>query len=336
STSPGTVIKISKGKEETTNQHFVFHTSKNGIRAKIYSDPQKGQKEVRLASILASAKIHPPILGSIDFIGHDGRPTGTIALFCVEIASLQNIDTLTGKIYSKFIRGEFSEKECLIALQRYAQQAAIALSQLHTMLNKRGIPQDEAEHNFRDIGKVFALKLKKKEIQKLEINSNSSKIISWHLDRLLQRSGAAMVHFDVWWRQFAIDDNGHIYILDLEDSRIAFLGYDVGSWFNSILQQGEYFAKDLPNELKIRVRSIVKQLSAYLWEEIKSLNLYANMKSTEVDLGRFLRSVHELDYLLSHQPAETWLLNFIKEKSEEILSRLKEKTPGAQLADLRP
>ena len=97
----------------------------------------------------------------------------------------------------------------------------------------------------------------------------------------------------------------------------------------AILIIGEYFAKDLLDDLKIRVRSITNQLSAYLWHELRSLNPYTNLTSTEVDLGRFLRSIHELDYLLRHQPAETWLLDFIKKNSDELLSRLKEKRPGS-------
>ncbi|MFW9916985.1 MAG: phosphotransferase [Candidatus Thorarchaeota archaeon] len=316
------INKTTKGKEETTNQHFVFHTPKTRIRAKIYSDTQKGHKEARMVSRLASAKIHPAIVGSLDLIGLDGRSTGTLALFSTELAGVKNLDLLTGQIYSRFVQGEITESECLDGLKKYVQLAVPALARMHSVLNTQGMSSSECELHFRRIKESFAQKISRHAIRRLKLSSDRKATIDCFLDRILRKSGASWIHGDIWWRQFIIDEEKNIFIIDFEDAQISFLAYDIGSWISSILQQGEYYLKDLVGAQRIKVKGVVENLIAHLWNKLKSLEPYKRLSRVEVDLGRFLRSIHELDYLTTHQPSETWLLEFIEGNCLEIVTRL--------------
>jgi hypothetical protein len=322
SASLQSINKATKGKEETTNQHFVLYTPETRIRAKIYSDTQKGHKEARMVSQLASARIHPAIVGSLDLIGLDGRSTGTLALFSTELDGVANLDLLTGRIYSKFVQGEITESECLDGLKKYVQLALPALARMHSVLNTPEISSSEGELHFRRIKESFAQKNSRNAIERLKLSFDCRTTIDCFLDRILQKSGASWIHADIWWRQFVIDEQKNVFILDFEDAQIGFLGYDIGSWINSILQQGEYFLKDLAGEPRIKVKDVTESLITHLWNMLKSLEPYKRLSRVEVDLGRFLRSIHELHYLTAHQPSETWLLELIERNCSEILTRL--------------
>ncbi|MHA2499806.1 MAG: hypothetical protein ACXAEL_09605, partial [Candidatus Hodarchaeales archaeon] len=193
------INKATKGKEETTNQHFILHTPETRIRAKIYSDTQKGHKEAQIVSKLASAKIHPTIVGSLDMIGLHGHSTGTLALFSTELTGVKNLD----------------------GLKKYVQVGVPALARMHSVLNMHGISSNEGELHFRRIKESFAQKISRNAIQQLKLSSDCKTTIDCVLDRILQKSGASWIHGDIWWRQFIIDEEKNLFILDFEDAQIC-------------------------------------------------------------------------------------------------------------------
>lgn len=308
--------------EESTNQHYVLTFSQALIRGKIYSNPNKGLKEVQTVSKLAAAGAYPVIRASISLSDVDPRPVGTLALFYDELNDARNIDHLTGNAYSNFLVGETSLDECQVVLNEYLERAFSALARLHATLNQRPIIPDEAKSSLENMQENLMREINGEHFQTVGLESIADDVLLRQLNRLFQLDRASWIHGDVWWRQFITDEKNQVYLLDLEDLRIGFLGYDLGSWINSIFQQAEYYAKDLARRLRTQVKGIANTLVSDLWTIVQSHAQYKDVSRLEVDMGRLMRSIHELNYLAAHQPAETWLIQFIDRSCKEVLQHL--------------
>lgn len=318
----GLIQDVREFSEESTNQHYALTFSQALIRGKIYSNLNKGLKEVQTVSRLATAGIYPAIQASISRLDLDRRPVGSLALFYDELNNPRNIDHLTGKAYSKFLARETSVDECQVVLNEYLERAFSALARLHATLNQRSIIPDEAKNSFKHTREKMMREIKGGHFQTVSFESNENDGLRRQLNRLFQLERASWIHGDVWWRQFIIDEENQVYILDLEDLRIGFLGYDLGSWINSILQQAEYYAKDRAGRLRTQVKGIAKTLVSNLWAKVQSHAQYKDVSRFEIDTGRVMRSIHELNYLAAHQPTETWLIQFIDKSCKEVLYQL--------------
>ncbi len=318
-TSIGTVLNSTRGLEETTNQHFVINTKGLDIRAKVFSNLNKGLTEAKLVAKIAYEGLHPQVIGTLDIIDVKGKPSGTLSLFTHNQNNLQNLDSLTGEVYSNFINKLITKEECLDFLHNYVDLTLATLNQFHYQLEKINNFTEKSILTLRSFTDYFLHLPKRKEIQSFGIDIEKS--FFQEIDNFVNHNNIQLIHGDIWWRQFVIDKKKHVYILDLEDSEIGFLGYDIGSWLNSISQQAEYFSKDLDAEQCKIIKKIGKTIISSLEKKLKTFDSYKHISQTEIDLGRYLRSIHELNYLLTHQTSENWLVEFIKNEVIELTNR---------------
>ena len=304
-------------KINVTNFHYTIKSEDKTYRLKWYSRPEKGYKEFQIQENLAEFRIAPKTKFLVAYKKK--------AIFGVyeEILNVRNLDDLTGEMYIELINNKISLDQFFIEIKRIFEAITKLLSRLQkvesSLLDKKLIqPYSylEWQKDLHDNWNVLERSNLFNHDEKKRINDQYLPLLS----RFLETTEPGLIHGDIWMRQFGMSQfSNHLRLFDFEDVRIGPKLYDYASQINSIKQQYEYF----------RIRNENRNIFSYEYNQtlvetfLSTLTPIFGEVTREIQYNQSLRMIHEIKYLLEHQPEEIWLLSFIKKELVTTFKKLK-------------
>ena len=311
------ITSIKSVKIDVTNFHYTIETKERNYRLKWYSRPKKGYREFQIQKILADFKIAP----RAEFlIAYNDK-----AIFGVyeEINDVLNLDTLTGEKYIELISNKITPEQFFLEMRVIFTDITKIISSLQkvevTLLEKKLIqPYSPLKWQTNLIDNWKAIKRSK--IFNLGEERRMNDIYLPLLSKFLKETDSGLTHADMWMRQFGmVPHTNQLQLFDFEDMQIGPQSYDIASQLNSISQQYEYFRiKNANNNVFSHecYQTLIKNFLSTLLSKSSKI-------TTDIQYCQTLRMVHELKYLLDHQPEEIWLLTFIKQNLLITLEKLR-------------
>lgn len=297
-------FKIIKLPMDVTNTHAILRSGMKKYHLKIFVRINKTEKELAITQQLAKLDLYPLVRG---YVKIDGKP---IVIIWDQLENGRNYDDYLGSMYSGVIKG-FSSMTQFEEASFYSYKTVVdTLRKFWETLNPAALDLQLTEDEAREL---WIQKLKK-DLETIELGRDNIDAILGLQDELtvwLKETNFFVIHGDCWLRQF-IRSQEATYLLDLEDVTLGPIGYDIGGLYNSILQQGKYFQDAYPER-----NDISKDMVKLCWNIIKEQKKFITVDTFDIDwereiqLGMKLRAIHELAYLLNHQPELRWLIDFI-------------------------
>ncbi len=304
-------------KIDTTNFHYIIKIKERNFRLKWYSRPKRGYREFQIQRILADFKIAP----RAEFlIAYNDK-----AIFGVyeEINNVHNLDALTGEKYIELISNKITPNQFFLEMNVIFTDITKLISRLQevesSLLGKKLIQpysplkwQKNLIDNWKAITRSDFFNL----VEKNKMNDIYLPLLS----KFLKETDSGLIHADMWMRQFGMVPHTNLLrLFDFEDMQIGPKLYDVASQLNSIAQQYEYFrSRNVNNEVFSNecYLTLTKNFISTLQPKFSGIK-------TDIHYCQSLRMIHEIKYLLDHQPEEEWLLSFIKQNLISTLEKLR-------------
>ncbi|MHA1945613.1 MAG: hypothetical protein ACXAC6_13635 [Candidatus Hodarchaeales archaeon] len=311
------ITNIKSVKIDVTNFHYTIETNERKYRLKWYSRPKKGYREFQIQKILADFKIAP----RAEFlIAYNGK-----AIFGVyeEINDVLNLDTLTGEKYIELISEKITPDQFFLEMRIIFTDITKIISRLQevevSLLGKKLIqPYSPLKWQTNLIDNWKAIK--RSRFFNLEEEKIMNDIYLPLLSKFLKETDSGLIHADMWMRQFGmVPHTNQLQLFDFEDMQIGPKSYDIASQLNSISQQYEYFRSKNANLSVFShecYQTLIKNFFSTLLPKFSEI-------TADIQYCQSLRMVHELKYLLDHQPDENWLLTFIKQELLVTLEKLR-------------
>ncbi|MHA2239052.1 MAG: hypothetical protein ACXAB2_11880, partial [Candidatus Hodarchaeales archaeon] len=308
---------IKSVKIDVTNFHYTIGTEERKYRLKWYSRPKKGYREFQIQKILANFKIAPKAEFLISY--NDNAIFGVYE----EINDVLNLDALTGEKYIGLISKKITPEQFFLEMRIIFTDISKIISSFQeveiSLLGKKLIQPYSSlkwQTNLNDNWNT----IKRAKFFNLEEESRMSDIYLPLLSKFLKETDSGLIHADMWMRQFGmVPHTNQLQLFDFEDMQIGPQSYDIASQLNSIAQQYEYFrSKNANNNVFSHecYQTLIKNFFSSLLPKISEI-------TTDIQYCQSLRMVHELKYLLDHQPEEIWLLTFIKNNLLSTLEKLR-------------
>ncbi len=314
-----TITDLIPLKIDVTNFHFIINTKEKVFRLKWYSRPTKGYKEFQIQKNIAEFQIAP----NAEFLVAYREK----AIFGVyeECQNIRNLDVLTGEKYIELINNRISPEQFLLEMKEIfiaITNIILRLQKIESSLLEKKLVQPysslEWQKNLNANWKI----IKKSKLFTLEEKNEISNLYLPLLREFLEETDSGLIHGDIWMRQFAISSfSNQLRIFDFEDMKMGPTAYDFACQINSIAQQYEYFC--------------IKSENNHLFSDEYGQTLIRIFNSTlpsvsseskrEIQCCQSLRMIHELKYLLDHQPEENWLISYIKQQLISTFEKLKQK-----------
>ena len=305
-------------KIDVTNFHFIINTKEKNFRLKWYSRPRKGYKEFQIQSNLAKYKIAPRAEFLVAY-----RKNAIFGVY-EECQNVRNLDELTGEKYIELINNKISPEQFFLEMRRIfidITALILRLQKVESSLLKKKLVQPysslEWKINLKDNWQV----IKRSNLFTFEEKDKMDDHFLPFLRTFLEETDSILIHGDIWMRQFGISTSSNqLRLFDFEDMKMGPKAYDFACQINSIAQQYEFFLTKSGNNHFFSDENGRTLIEAF----ISTLPSKFSKNNKEIQCCQCLRMVHELTYLLDHQPKEIWLITYIKQQLIITLDKLKQ------------
>jgi hypothetical protein len=312
------VKDLTQLKIDVTNFHFIINTKEKNYRLKWYSRPKKGYKEFLIQANLTEFQIAPRAEFLVAY-----RKKAVFGVY-EEYQNVRNLDELTGEKYIELINDRISPEQFFLEMRRIfidITELILRLQKVESSLLEKRLIQPysslEWQMNLNDNWQV----IKRSSLFTFEEKNKMDDHYLPLLGSFLEETDSRLIHGDIWMRQFGMSlSSNQLRLFDFEDMKIGPRAYDFASQINSIAQQYEFFRMKCGNNHILHDEHRQTLIDA----SFSTLPSNFSKNNEEIHYCQSLRMVHEIKYLLDHQPKENWLISYIKQQLIDTLEKLKQ------------